>query len=498
VNEQTQQEYESHVAPKEWDLLPLFINGRWVAGEGPVLTVIDPSSEQVCAQVHGASGEQLNDAVTSARRSFDEGTWRCATRRDRAHSLDRLADAYERIQERLVEAIVSEAGTPITLARGMQVALPLAHLRAYANYALTDWTEPLGPHLGPVNSDSIVAYRPVGTVAAISAYNYPILLAMHKIGPALAAGCSTVLITSPQTPISALILAEAVAEADLPPGVLNIIVGDVSIAKALTESPLIDKVAFTGSLEVGRQVMRQAADGLRGVILELGGKSPAIIMPDADIATVVPELHLRYSRNAGQGCAAPTRLLVPRSKWDEFLEVSRATLSAIPVGSPWDPATVIGPLITSAHRERVERFVTEAVSSGATIGAGGGRPDIERGWYVNPTLVTDVESGARICQEEIFGPVAVALAFDDVDHAITIANDSKFGLHSYIYSSDVAGAIQMAERLRTGSVSINGGGGLRTDAPMGGFKASGVGREIGKWGMHEYLEPQHVQWQLAK
>jgi aldehyde dehydrogenase (NAD+)/betaine-aldehyde dehydrogenase len=335
-------------------------------------------------------------------------------------------------------------------------------------------------------------------VAAVTAYNYPLTLAVHKLGAALAAGCTVVLMPSPRTPVATLLLARAIADSSLPPGVVNIIVGGADVGRALTSHPDVDKVTFTGSAEVGAHVMRQAAANLNGVVLELGGKSPAILTADADLAAHVPALHLRYSRNGGQACAAPTRLLVPRQRWAEFVDLSRETYERqLVVGDPRDPATVVGPMIDAAHRTRVEKYVADAVAQGAAVVAGGGRPEASRGHYVNPVLLADVDNSWPVAQEEIFGPVAVALPYDDIDDALRIANATRYGLHAYVYTADVEQGRTLAARLRAGSVSINGGGGFRPDAPMGGFGISGIGREVGRWGIHEFLEPQHVQWPLG-
>ena len=480
-----------------WDGLRLLIDGRFQAGSGEVLTVVDPAREEVSARVPGASLDQAEEAITAARRAFDEGTWRRSSGDERAAAIHRLAHCYEKRSEELVEAIVTEAGSPVSLARTLQVAAPLAHLRYYAEAARRDWTEYIGPHFDPVPSDSQVAYRSLGVVGAIAAYNFPLVLAVHKVGAALAAGCTVVLMSSPRTPLATLLLAEAISEANLPDGVVNVIVGGNDIARTLTEHPGVDKVAFTGSPQVGSMVMQQAGSALHDVVLELGGKSPAILLPDADIERVTPDLHRRYCRNGGQGCAAPTRILVPESGWDTFLDVSRSMYDEIAVGDPWDPATIVGPMISSAHRDRVEGFVSEAVAAGAEIAAGGGRPDLAQGWYTNPALVVGAENSWRIAQEEIFGPVAVAFPYASVEEAIAVANDTRYGLHAYVFTGDLERAFQVAGELRAGSVTVNGGGGLRPDAPMGGFGISGVGREIGPWGIREYLEPQHVQWPIA-
>jgi len=482
--------------PGRWDDLQLLIGGTFHPGAGPDLLVVDPATEEVAARVKGASLEQAEAAVKAARRAFDDGPWRRASGDERSLALHRLCDAFEKHAEELAEAIVVEAGSPISLARPLQVGAPLAHLRYYANAARRDWTEYLGPHFDPVPSDSLVAYRPCGVVSGITAYNFPLVLAAHKLA-ALAAGCTVVLMSSPRTPLATLLLGQIVAEAGLPDGVVNVVVGGADVARLLTEHPTVDKVTFTGSPEVGAMVMQQAGSALHDVVLELGGKSPAIILPDMDLADVVPDLHRRYCRNGGQGCAAPTRLLVHQDAWDTFVDVSRSMYDTIPVGDPWDPATIVGPMITSAHRDRVEGFVAEAVGAGAEVAAGGGRPDLPRGWYTNPALVIGAERSWRIAQEEIFGPVAVAFPYRTVDEAVAIANDTRYGLHAYVFTHDLSHALRVAEDLRAGSVTVNSGGGLRPDAPMGGFGISGVGREIGPWGIKEYLEPQHVQWPIS-
>jgi aldehyde dehydrogenase (NAD+) len=478
----------------EWDGLPLLVGGSLVQGRGALLEVQDPATEQIVARIAAADAGQVDQAVAAARAAFDHGSWPRMSGAERKVAIHRFADVYESYVEQFADAIISEVGTPVAIAEPLQVRWALDHLRWYAEQATVDRTEDLGPHKFPTSSHSEVAYRPVGVVAAISAYNFPLTLLMHKVGPALATGCTAVVMPSPRTPIATLLLARAITESGLPDGVLNVIAGDVDVARRLTECPGVDKVAFTGSPAVGIAVMQQAAKNLAGVVLELGGKSPAILMPDVDLKAATKTVHLRYCRNAGQACAAPTRLLVPRARWDDFLEASTETYADVAVGDPRDPVTVVGPLITERHREGIETRVGAAIERGATIAAGGGRPDLPRGWYLNPVLLTNVDNSWPIAQEELFGPVAVAIPYDTLDDAVAIANDSRFGLHAYVYSADTDAARALAARLRVGTVTINGGGGMRPDAPMGGFGISGVGREIGKWGLHEYLEPQHIQW----
>jgi aldehyde dehydrogenase (NAD+)/betaine-aldehyde dehydrogenase len=324
------------------------------------------------------------------------------------------------------------------------------------------------------------------------------MLAASKIGAALAAGCTTVLLPSPRSPLTSIILGELALEAGLPKGVLNVIVGGPEVGVALTHRGDVDRVSFTGSVGVGQAIMRQAVDHVTAVVLELGGKSPAIVLPSLELDyDSVSQLHLRYMRNAGQGCASPTRILVPEAKIEQFLELSRQVFATVPVGDPWQPDTVVGPLIRPEHRERVEGFVARAVDGGGTLLAGGGRPALDRGWFMNPALIGDVPWDAEIAQEELFGPVSVLFAYRDLDHAVELANSTKFGLAAYILGPDLDEARALAARLRAGTVYINGGGGIRPDAPFGGWGVSSIGREWGAEGIREYLEPQHVQWRTA-
>ncbi|HVX32211.1 MAG TPA: aldehyde dehydrogenase family protein, partial [Solirubrobacterales bacterium] len=456
----------------------------------------DPATEEPLAEIAGASAGQVDAAADAAAAAF--GPWSGLTADQRGDHLDAFADALEERRAQLVETIVADVGTPVALCEALQVAAPLIHRRNYARLARLDRTEALGPHLSPVASDSLVSYRPVGPVAAIVAYNYPFSLAVIKVGAALAAGCTVVMLPSPQAPLTSLIIAEAALEAGLPAGVLNVILGGAEVSRRLIDHPAIRRVSFTGSVEVGRAVMERAARRLTGSILELGGKSAAIVAPGVDLARIVEPLHLRYARNAGQGCQSPTRLLVHEDDLAEFEKLSVDAYARIAVGDPGDASTVVGPLISAAHRDRVEGFVTEALAEGGRTIAGGGRPaGLERGWYVNPALVGGVSPDSRIAREEIFGPVAVVLPYRDLDEAVRIANDSELGLAAYVFAASLAEAFAIGEQLEAGSVYINGGGGFREDAPMGGVKNSGLGREIGEWGVREYLEPCHVQWALT-
>lgn len=311
----------------------------------------------------------------------------------------------------------------------------------------------------------------------------------------MAAGCTAVFMPSSLTPFTALLFGKIAQEAGVPPGVLNIIVGGPDAARALTLHPLAAKISMTGSVEVGRKVMAQAADGLKDVVLELGGKSPGIVLPGADLSKVSMPLHGRYLRNAGQGCQSPTRLLVPQTMFDDFVDAARDAFENIIVGDPLDSATTSGPLIRESHRARVEGFVDRARSAGGSVLAGGGRPDRDKGWFMNGTLLGGLDNDAEICRSELFGPVAVAIPYRDVDHAIAIANDSVFGLAASVFGP-LDMARDVAARLQAGTVSINGGGAFRVDSILSGWKMSGVGTEWGDDGIAEYLLPQHIQWTL--
>ena len=473
----------------------MLIGGKAVPGEGAPLEIWNPANGRVLDTCARASVKQVEAAIASAREAFDKGPWPNMSGEERSAAMHRLADQLEKRRDDMVAAIVSEVGTPVSTAELLQFDVPMRILRWNADAAARDRREQLGPDFEILPSVSYIDYRPVGVVGAIAAYNYPLHLVLLKIGGALAAGCTIVATPSMRTPFATLLLAECARAADLPPGVLNIVVADVEGCRMLTTHPSIDKVSFTGSAEVGKHVMAQAAASLKDIVLELGGKSPNIILPRADLSKLVAPVHARYSRNAGQGCASPTRLLVHESQIDEFKERSRQIWPGMKVGDPWGRDTLVGPLIRSEHRDRVAGFVDKAVKDGATIVAGGGRVECDGGWYYAPTLIGGVSSQATVAQEEIFGPVSVLLGYKDVDDAVRLANDVRYGLAAYIYGPTQE-CLLIAPRLRAGIVQINGGGSFRPDAPYGGFKASGIGRELGEAGIREYLEPQHVQFAM--
>lgn len=474
------------------------VNGQAVVGAGPAFPVFDPATGVEIGEINGATIAQTEAAISAARSAFDDGPWPRWTADQRADAITRMLDLLQGRRDEVVATIVREVGTPITTAESFQFDIPMRIFRGFAEAARRDRTEHIGPDFYLVPSMSLVGYRPVGVVGGISAYNYPLHLSGIKIFAAMAAGCTIVITPSPRAPYSTLLLGQLAREAGIPDGVVNVVVSaDLAVSQLISSHPSIDKVTFTGSDAVGEHIMRQASGSLKGVALELGGKSANIILPGTDLTTLLPAAHMRYSRNAGQGCASPTRILVHSSQVDEFVDASVATWNQILVGDPWDRSTICGPLIRPEHRDRVRSHVEGALADGARIIAGGGEPDFDAGWWYNPTLLGDADNSSRVAQEEIFGPVAVLLTYDTVDEAIRIANDSRYGLAGYVVGRDLELCLSVASRLQAGTVQINGGGALRPDAPYGGFKRSGLGREFGEWGVREFLEPQHVQWALS-
>jgi aldehyde dehydrogenase (NAD+) len=478
--------------PIDW-CSDLLLDGSFVTGQGSALPVENPATEEVIASVRQASLEQLDGAVASARRAFESGVWRDAQLRKNV--LLRMADLLEQQAAKFSAVLVQESGTPISLCQPLHIGGPINMLRYFAERAGVARSRSLGLDTRAPQSESLIRYEPVGVVGGIGAYNSPLLFLVSKAGAALAAGCTSVYMPSPLTPLATLMFGRIAVEAGVPAGVLNIVVGGTDIARALTTHPGVDKLSFTGSVAIGRQVMQQAAQGIKDVVLELGGKSAAIVLPGADLAAIAMPLHGRYLRNSGQGCQSPTRLLVPQGQFDDFIDLARGAYARIPVGDPLLPETMAGPLITQAHRARVEGFVQRALDGGARIMVGGGRPDMAKGWFMNPTLIGQVSNDAEIARQELFGPVAVVMPYRDVDQAVAIANDSELGLAAHVFGPlDQAKAI--APRLRAGTVYVNGGGGFRVDSVISGWKQSGIGREWGDDGIMEFLLPQHIQWAL--
>ncbi|CCW13445.1 MULTISPECIES: aldehyde dehydrogenase family protein [Rhodococcus] len=488
---------ETEFPLKDWvpETRTLLIGDREVEPAGETWDVYNPATEEVIATVGGASTDQVDAAVAAARAAFP--AWSALSGEERSRHIHRFADVLEKAADRLLPSIVNEVGTPVSLAEYLQVKMAVdEHLRWAAEAAKTDRTVHLGEYDKPVPTMSDVVYEPVGVVAAITGYNYPLNLAIFKFGAALAAGCTVVLLPSPRTPLTTLFLGDLIREAGLPPGVMNVVIGGADVGQRLSSHPGVDRVSFTGSDGVGAKIMEQAAANLAGVTLELGGKSPNIVLPGVDVQKIAVEMHLRWSRNGGQGCAALARLLVHDSVYDEFLEAGASAFDQMVVGDPWDRATNIGPMIRPDHQNRVQGFIDGAAAEGGKKLLEVTKPLPEKGWFVNPVLLGNLPPNARAVQEEIFGPVAVILPFKDTEEAIRLANDTPFGLAANVWCDDPVEARRVAEKIRAGTVWINGGGAMRPDAPFGGYGRSGVGRELGEWGMREYLEVKHIQWRI--
>lgn len=477
----------------------LYIDGAWRESDGDaVLTVLNPATEEVIGTVPEGTVGDVDRAVAAARRAFDEGPWPTASPRERSAVLLRMADIMERRSDELKELSIREAGSTRALAETLQVSVPLHHFRDTADRVLMGFPfeKPMPPTYGPTLAQGVVRREPYGVAALISAYNFPFFLNILKLAPALAAGCTAILKPAPTTPLEAFVLGEIADEAGLPPGVLNIITGDIAAGQALTTHPGVDIVSFTGSDAVGRLVYAQAAPSLKKVVLELGGKSANIITKDVDLERVVQSVINGMTIHAGQGCTLLTRTLVHHSRLDELVGLVKEGLDRVTVGDPADPATVMGPLISAAQRDKVEGLIRTGQDEGAQIAYGGGRPThLDKGFFVEPTLFVDVDNAMTIAQKEFFGPVGVVIGFDDEDEAVRIANDSEFGLGAGVWANDPVHAYEIAKRIRTGMVYINGGGaGSSPHTAFGGYKQSGLGLERGEFGLEEFLLSKSIIW----
>ena len=471
----------------------MLVGGSLVeASGGAVFETISPATEQVLGVVADAAGADVDAAIDAARRAFDETSW-STDHPFRAECLRQLQAALERHGDALRALTTAEVGAPRFLTSGPQFDAPVADLGWVAD--LVDgyqWRRDLGvaSPMG-IPSRRWVLREAVGVVAAITPWNFPHQINLAKIGPALAAGNTVVLKPAPDTPWCATGVGRVIAEeTDIPPGVVNVVTAsDHGVGAQLSADPRVDLVTFTGSTATGRKVMANAAPTLKRVFLELGGKSALVVLDDADVASAAAVAGFAACTHAGQGCAITTRLLLPRSRFDEGVEAAAATMRAIGVGDPDDPGTVCGPLISAAQRTRVESYLALAREEGGRFACGGGRPaDRDRGFWVEPTLVVGVDNQSRVAQEEIFGPVLVALPHDGDDDAVALANQSPYGLSGAVYSGDGERAWAVARRVRTGTMSVNGGIWYGGDVPFGGYKQSGLGREMGVAGFEEYLE----------
>ncbi len=476
----------------------LYIDGELRdARSGAVYDNVNPATEEVIGQVADAAAADMDDAIAAARRAFDETDW--ATNRElRKRCLVQLREGLEKEKEHLRQQTIAEVGAPLQLTYAVQCDGPIKDL-AWVTDLIDrfEWERelPVYDFFG-MKSRRVVWKEPVGVVGAITPWNYPLQVNMAKVGPALAAGNSVILKPAPDTPWSASFIAEVVAEhTDIPPGIFNVVSsGDpATVGEVLTTDPRVDLVSFTGSTGVGRRIMSAASETLKKVFLELGGKSANIILDDANLEAVCGFAGTAVCTHAGQGCAMTTRFLIPRSRYDEAVELAKASFEALKYGDPTDIQNTMGPLINARQRDRVLSYVEKGVAEGARLVTGGKRPEhLPKGYYVEPTLFADVDNSMTIAQEEIFGPVLVMIPFEDDDDAVRIANDSPYGLSGGIMSGSEERALAVARRIRTGTLAVNGGLWFGPDAPFGGYKQSGVGREMGLEGFSEYLETKTV------
>jgi aldehyde dehydrogenase (NAD+) len=477
----------------------MLIDGELVEAEsGKRFDNINPATEDVLGPVADASAADMKRAIVAARRAFDETDW-STNRALRKRCLDQLQEALESEREEMRAELVAEVGTPIVLTYAAQLDGPLEDGLRYPAKMIDEfvWDRdlPMGTAFG-MRSQRAVWKEPMGVVGAIVPWNYPFEVTIQKVGQILATGNTTILKPAPDTPWNATRLGRLVAEkTDIPAGVFNVVTSsDHLVGEELTLSPLVDMISFTGSTATGKRIMEKGAATLKRVFLELGGKSAMIVLDDADFATVVPGASM-VCVHGGQGCAMQTRLLLPRSRYDEGLELVTQGMSAVPYGDPNDAGVLMGPLVSAKQRDRVLGYIAKGQEEGARLVFGGGRPShLPKGYYVEPTLFADVDNSMTIAQEEIFGPVLAVIPFDDEEDAIRIANDSGYGLSGGVFSGSEERGTAVARRIRTGSIGVNGGLWYGADSPYGGYKASGIGRQNGIEGFEQYLETKAVAW----
>jgi acyl-CoA reductase-like NAD-dependent aldehyde dehydrogenase len=471
----------------------LFIGGSWASPSGPdVIGVISPHTTDVIATTAAAGPADVDRAVAAARAAYDTGPWPRLDPAVRVEAVRRLADRCDERRREMAQLITDEMGSPISFSKLAQATLPTVLLRAAADIAAgLPWEE---TRPGAFGSDILVRREPAGVVAAIVPWNMPQFLIAGKLAPALLAGCPIIIKPAAETPLDALLLAEILESLDLPPGVVSILPGGPEVGEALVAHPGVDKVSFTGSTAAGRHVAAACGASLKRVSLELGGKSAAIMLDDADADTVARGVRVAGLMNSGQACVAQTRVLVPRSRYDETVDALATMVAEIPVGDPNDRATEIGPLVARRQQERVLGYIEAGTSEGARLVVGGTDlpKGIDRGWYVRPTLFADVDNRMRIAREEIFGPVLSVIPYGDVDEAVRIADDSDYGLSGSVWTAEPARGLDVARRVRTGSFGVNQPYSMDPAAPFGGMKGSGIGRELGREGLEGYTELKSI------
>jgi acyl-CoA reductase-like NAD-dependent aldehyde dehydrogenase len=465
----------------------IYINGEWVEPVGKnLIEVINSTTEEVMGRIPECTTEDVNRAVSAARAAFN--TWSVTPVAERAAIIGRIAEGLKNRINEIAGIIANEVGMPLPLATAVQSGMPAMVMGSYAKL-LADYQfeEQVG--------NSLIVKEPVGVVGCITPWNYPLHQVVAKVAPAIAAGCTVVLKPSEVAPLTAFVLAEIMHDAGLPAGVFNLVTGDGPVVgEAIAAHPDVDMVSFTGSTRAGKRVSEVAAQTVKRVALELGGKSASVVLDDADLQKAVSSSVGNCYFNSGQTCSAHTRLLVPKSRYDEAVEIAKATAEKFNVGDPRTGEAKLGPLVSKAQQERVRNYINKGVEEGATLVTGGAdQPEgLEKGFFVKPTVFANVNNEMTIAQEEIFGPVLSIIAYEDEDDAVRIANDTIYGLAGGVWSGDAERAKQVARRIRAGQIDINGGK-FNPLAPFGGFKQSGHGREMGKFGFEEYLEIKSLQ-----
>ena len=463
-----------------------YYDGAWQVSSGTeTIAVISSATEQEFARVARGTAADVDRAVKAARRGFE--SWSRVGVEERAQWLEKLAEAMKTRAPQIAEAIAHEVGTALGYAAKVQVEFPIMMIGMNAKFIRE---AKLQEELG----NSIVYKEPIGVVGCITPWNYPLHQIVCKIAPALAAGCTVVLKPAEMAPLSAFFLAESAHEIGLPKGVFNIVSGSGRVVgEAIVAHPDVDMVSFTGSLQAGRRIASVAGDGIKKVCLELGGKSAFVVLDDAPFEKAIPAGVNNCMQNSGQTCSAWTRMLVPRARHDEAVEMAKAQLAKLTLGDPFDKNTRLGPLASAAQRDTVLDYIEKGKKEGATVVAGGGKPaDLARGFYVEPTIFANVDNRMTVAQEEIFGPVLSIIPYDSEAEAIAIANDSQYGLAGGVWAGTQERALAVAKQLRTGQVDINGGR-FNVLAPFGGYKKSGIGREIGPLAIEEFFQLKSIQ-----